>query len=84
MLTGEELDMPFDGVFVFIGQKPISELYEGQLEMEKGLIKVDDRMRTKIPGVYAAGESVDGFYKQVVVSAGMGAMAGISLIKDLA
>lgn len=84
LLTGEEQDMPFDGVFVFIGQKPISELYEGQLEMEKGLIKVNDRMRTKIPGVYAAGESVDGFYKQVVVSAGMGAMAGISLIKDLA
>jgi thioredoxin reductase (NADPH) len=40
-------------------------------------------MRTSVPGVYAAGESVDGFYRQVIVSAGSGAMAAISLTKDL-
>jgi thioredoxin reductase (NADPH) len=82
--TEETKELPFDAVFVFIGQKPVSELYEGQLEMEKGLIKVDERMHTNIPGVYAAGESVDGIYKQVAVSVGSGVMAAMSLSKDLA
>ena len=82
--TGEIREESFDAVFVYIGQKPVSELYDGQLNMEKGLILIDDHMHTNIPGVYAAGESVDGFYKQVVVSAGSGAMAAISLVKDLA
>lgn len=82
--TGEIREESFDGVFVYIGQKPVSELYDGQLDMEKGLILIDDHMHTNIPGVYAAGESIDGFYKQVVVSAGSGAMAAISLVKDLA
>ncbi len=81
--TGEETDMPFDGVFVYIGHKPQSELYQGQLKMDDGLIRVDDRMHTSVPGVYAAGESIDGYYRQVVVSAGTGAMAAISLTKDL-
>lgn len=81
--TGEEKEMPFDGVFVFIGHNPVTELYEGQLEMNQRLIVVDEQMRTSVPGVYAAGESVDGFYRQVIVSAGSGAMAAIALTKDL-
>lgn len=81
--TGQERDVPFDGVFVFIGHKPVSDLFADQLEMKEGLVVVDDRMRTSVPGVYAAGESVDGFYRQVIVSAGSGAKAAISLTKDL-
>jgi thioredoxin reductase (NADPH) len=74
--------MAFDGLFVFIGNKPVSDLYEGQLEMENGFVKVDPYMRTNIPGVYAAGETTDAYYRQVIISAGLGAMAAISLIKE--
>ncbi len=81
--TDEVSEIPFDGIFVFVGNRPVSELFEGQLEMENGLVKVDPLMHTSIPGVYAAGETVDGFYRQVVISAGSGAMAAISITKDL-
>lgn len=80
--SGEERRIPFDGVFVFIGHKPISELYEGKLSLKNGLIPIDTHMRTEIPGVYAAGETVDGDYRQLIVSAASGAQAAMTLIKD--
>ena len=82
--SGEERVVPFDGVFVFIGHKPVSDLYDGKLTLENGLIPVDGRMRTEVPGVYAAGETVDGEYRQLIVSAAQGAQAALTLIKDLA
>ncbi|MBM3151786.1 MAG: thioredoxin-disulfide reductase [Chloroflexi bacterium] len=75
--TGSESDLPTDGLFIFIGHTPNTQLFEGQLEMQDGYIKVDDRMHTSIPGVFAAGESADPHFKQVVTSAGMGAAAAI-------
>lgn len=75
--TGAESDLPTDGLFIFIGHTPNTQLFEGQLEMQDGYIKVDDRMHTSIPGVFAAGESADPHFKQVVTSAGMGAAAAI-------
>ena len=75
--TGEESLFPTDGVFIFIGHTPNTSMFEGQVEMENGYIKVDDHMNTNIPGVYAAGEAADSHFRQVITSAGMGAAAAI-------
>jgi len=75
--TGEESLFPTDGVFIFIGHTPNTSMFEGQVEMENGYIKVDDHMNTSVPGVYAAGEAADSHFRQVITSAGMGAAAAI-------
>jgi len=82
--TGEKLNYPADGVFVFIGHRPNTELYKGQLDMDaNGYLMVDSKMQTKLPGVYAAGEVMDSSFKQVVTSAGWGAAAAIQATKYL-
>ncbi|MBE3117265.1 MAG: FAD-dependent oxidoreductase, partial [Candidatus Atribacteria bacterium] len=81
--TGEESLFPTDGLFIFIGHTPNTHMFTGQLELEKGYIKVDDRMHTSLPGVYAAGESADSHFKQVITSAGMGAAAAIEATRFL-
>ena len=81
--TGEESLFPADGLFVFIGHTPNTHMFEGLLEMKNGYIQVDDRMRTSVPGVFAAGESADSHFKQVVTSAGMGAAAAIEATRFL-
>ena len=81
--TGEETNFPTDGIFIFIGHTPNTQLFEGQLTMEKGYIKVDDKMQTSVPGVYAAGEAADLTFRQVVTSAGMGAAAAIMATRFL-
>lgn len=75
--TKEETVLPTEGVFIFIGHTPNTQMFEGQLEMKDGYIQVDSRMRTSIPGVFAAGEAADPHFRQVVTSAGMGAAAAI-------
>ncbi len=75
--TGEESLFPTDGVFIFVGHTPNTQIFAGQLEMENGYIKVDDHMRTSVAGVFAAGEAADSHFRQVVTSAGMGAAAAI-------
>lgn len=76
--TGEDREMPVDGVFIFIGHTPNTELFKGQLDMdERGYLKVDQLMRTNIPGVFAAGEVADPHFRQVITSAGMGAAAAM-------
>ena len=79
--TGEESLMPIDGVFIFVGTKTVTDIFEGQLEIENGTIKVGPDMQTSVPNVYAAGESVDSRYRQVIVSAAQGSQAGISVSK---
>lgn len=79
--TGEESLMPIDGVFIFVGTKTVTDIFEGQLEIENNVIKVGPDMQTSVPGVYAAGESVDNQYRQVIVSAALGSQAGISVSK---
>jgi thioredoxin reductase (NADPH) len=81
--NGEEEIFPTDGVFIFIGHTPNTQMFNGQLEMENGYIRVDDRMRTSVAGVYAAGESADPHFKQVITSAGMGAAAAIEATRFL-
>jgi thioredoxin reductase (NADPH) len=75
--TGEEGIFPTDGVFIFVGHTPNTRMFEGQLEMEDGYIKVDEHMNTSVAGVFAAGEAADPHFRQVVTSAGMGAAAAI-------
>jgi len=75
--TGEDDLFPTDGVFVFVGHTPNTRMFEGQLEMENGYIKVDEHMNTSVAGVFAAGEAADPHFRQVVTSAGMGAAAAI-------
>jgi thioredoxin reductase (NADPH) len=81
--TGDEDSFPTNGLFIFIGHTPNTQLFAGQLEMENGYIKVDDRMHTSVPGVFAAGEAADSHFKQVVTSAGMGAAAAIEATRFL-
>ncbi len=82
--TGEKSELETDGVFIFIGHLPNTDLFKGQLEMdERGYLKVDLLMATSVPGVFAAGEAADPNFRQVVTSAGMGAAAAIQADKFL-
>jgi thioredoxin reductase (NADPH) len=81
---GSTTEFPVDGIFIFIGHSPNTEMFRNQLELDdKGYIIADQRMRTSIPGVYAAGEVCDPFFRQVITSAGMGAAAAISATRQL-
>ena len=76
--SGEESILAIDGIFIFIGHTPNTQLFQGQLDMdEKGFIKINTLMETSVPGVFAAGEAADSHYRQVITSAGMGAAAAI-------
>ena len=79
--TNEESVFETDGVFIFVGTQTVTDLFEGQLEMEGNVVRIGPDMQTSVPGVYAAGETVDNRYRQVIVSAGSGAQAGISVTK---
>lgn len=82
--TGDESEMPTEGVFIFIGHIPNTELYIGKLEMDdQGYVVIDKYMQTSIPGVYAAGEVADSHFRQVITSAGMGAAAAMQAIHYL-
>ena len=81
---GKKSELEVDGFFIFIGHRPNTLLFKGQLEMdEKGYLVTDERMRTKLPGVFAAGEVNDPHYRQVITSAGMGAAAAIEATRLL-
>jgi thioredoxin reductase (NADPH) len=83
--SGKTEILPVDGIFIFIGHDPNTALFRGQLDMdEKGYLRVDDRMRTSAPGVFAAGEAADPTFRQVATSAGMGVAAAISAERWLA
>jgi thioredoxin reductase (NADPH) len=82
--TGDETSLETDGLFIFIGHTPNTQMFKGQLEMsDLGYIKVNDKMETSVPGVFAAGEAADPHFRQVITSAGMGAAAAISATRFL-
>jgi thioredoxin reductase (NADPH) len=82
--TKVEWTHPIDGVFIFIGHQPNSQLFDGQLALDdRGYIITDTSMKTNIPGVFVAGEVGDPIYRQVVTSAGMGAAAAMQAIRFL-
>jgi len=82
--TGAPSQLNIDGLFIFIGHTPNSEMFRGFVELdEDGYIRINERMETNIPGIYAAGEAADARYRQVVTSAGMGAVAAMEAIHFL-
>ena len=83
--TGEIMDVPVDTCFIFIGYLPNTELFKGMVDMNRGgYLITNEKMETKIPGVFAAGDVRDKFLKQVATAVGDGAIAGYSAEKYIA
>ncbi len=79
---GNTKDIQVQGVFIAIGHKPNTSIFEGQLDMNNGYIKVrggseGNATATSIPGVFAAGDVADHIYRQAITSAGAGCMAAL-------
>ena len=76
VLTGEESELSCDGLFVSVGRKPVTELVEGQLELDRsGYVIADESTVTNIPGVYAVGDMRTKKLRQVVTAVADGAVA---------
>ncbi|MGH9455170.1 MAG: FAD-dependent oxidoreductase, partial [Terriglobia bacterium] len=76
------------GLFIAIGHTPNTQLFEGQLDMKSGYIKVKSGIEgnataTSVAGVFAAGDVMDQVYRQAVTSAGTGCMAALDAEKYL-
>ena len=87
-LSGAEQNLELAGVFIAIGHKPNTDLFQGQLEMRDGYLKIKgggegDATCTSIPGVFAAGDVADHVYRQAITSAGAGCMAALDAEKYL-
>ncbi len=77
--TGQRRVLPLTGLFVAIGHRPNTELFEGQLDlMDNGyLMTFDNRSKTSVDGVFACGDVQDDWYRQAITAAGSGCMAAI-------
>jgi len=80
--SGETKELGLTGVFIAIGHKPNTGIFEGQLDMDGGYIRVQSGLQgnataTSVPGVFASGDVMDQIYRQAVTSAGTGCMAAL-------
>lgn len=77
-----------DGIFIAIGHQPNTDIFNGQLDMQNGYIKVKSGLEgnataTNVPGIFAAGDVMDHVYRQAITSAGTGCMAALDAEKYL-
>ena len=82
------VDIPLAGVFIAIGHKPNTQIFDGQLTMKGGYISIQSGLNggathTSVDGVYAAGDVADHVYRQAITSAGFGCMAALDAEKYL-
>ncbi|MDH3415968.1 MAG: thioredoxin-disulfide reductase [Gammaproteobacteria bacterium] len=86
--ASETTDIDLAGIFIAIGHKPNTSLFDNQLDMKNGYITVKSGIEggataTSIPGVFAAGDVADQIYRQAITSAGAGCMAALDAEKYL-
>ena len=83
--TNDKEIFPIDGVFIFVGHIPNTELFKGIIDLnDQGYILVDEKQQTNIGGVFAAGDVHDHVFRQAITAAGAGAAAGIMAEKFVA
>jgi thioredoxin reductase (NADPH) len=83
-VTGAEDSLATDGLFVFVGHLPNNDLFPGKLELDvDGHLITDRKLRTNVPGIFAAGEIQDKVFKQVATSVGQGCAAAMSATRFL-
>lgn len=77
--TGEEQELPADGVFIYIGMIPLSKPFTNLgITNENGYIETNERMETKVPGIFAAGDIREKTLRQIVTATGDGSIAAQS------
>lgn len=83
--SGEpDLELALDGVFIFVGVHPASELIAGLTDLsDTGFVRIDHDGRTSVPGLYAAGDVTDSELKQVITAAAKGASAAFEAVRYL-
>jgi thioredoxin reductase (NADPH) len=82
--TNETSVIEVDGVFIYVGMEPKTDIFGEQLELDdQGYIVSNRRQHTSVPGVFVAGDVQDPHYRQVVVAAGTGAIAAMEVERFL-
>jgi len=85
---GSSKEIKVDGAFIAIGHSPNTGIFEGQLDMAGGYIKVQsgtegNATATSVPGIFACGDVMDHIYRQAITSAGSGCMSALDADKYL-
>ncbi|HZI95880.1 MAG TPA: thioredoxin-disulfide reductase [Candidatus Paceibacterota bacterium] len=82
--TQEKRFLEIDGLFISIGYKPVTDIFQNQLDLDNhGYIKVKENTQTSADGVFAAGDVCDTKYRQAITASGLGAMALLDVDKWL-
>jgi thioredoxin reductase (NADPH) len=82
--TKERTNLVSDGIFIFIGMKPNTDLFRESLKLDQwSFIKTDEDMRTNIPGIYAVGDVISKKYRQITTAVADGTIAAMAIAKEL-